>query len=377
MPKGNILFLLDASPPTWRTPEDFHYRLCRELAAAGVQPVLTFARPLPPEIHERMASSGAVVTALAYNEGRRRYAESMGKLIRDHGIRMVHVRFFDYFSGIPWMARIHGVRDIVFTEANSGELGATSWKAQAVRLRTKLTCAPLTKAIAISRFIGDRLVACGIPAEKVEVVYNGVDLARFTPDSSARAELERTFDIRPDEAILATVTSLLPWKQPQVMIEACGELNRRGTACRLLIAGQGPMREELEALAGRLEIAGKVHWLGQTAQPERILQGCDVFLLSSIGEAFGNVLVEAMACGAPVVASRSGAIGEIVEEGKSGLLATPGDPGSFAGAIQEMLTGRKRLAAMREAAIERAPLFSVEKSVQRTLAVYESIWRRR
>lgn len=376
MGKGNIAFLLDAAPPSWSAREEFHYRLCRELIAAGVKPVLTFSEDLPPEIHERLRSSGAPVHTLSYRQGRWAYSRALGRLIQAHDIRMAHIRFFDYFSALPWIARRHGVRDIVFTEANSGEWRARGWRGRLARARTRIMCAPLTRAIGISRFIAQRLIACGIPAEKVEVVYNGVDLQRFTPDPGARAELEREYGIPAGEAILATLTTLLPWKHPEVMLETCAELERRGLGCRLLLAGQGPLREELEALSRRRGIAPRIHWVGQTSRPERILQGCDLFLLSSVGEAFGNVLVEAMACGAPVVASRSGAIGEIVEDGRSGLLATPQDPVAFAGAVQKLIADRALFERMRAAAIERAKLFSVERSVEQTLAVYESIWRR-
>jgi glycosyltransferase involved in cell wall biosynthesis len=106
-----------------------------------------------------------------------------------------------------------------------------------------------------------------------------------------------------------------------------------------------------------------------------LLQASDIFVLASVGEAFGLVLAEAMACGVPVVGSRSGAIGELVEDGRTGLLATPLDAGSFAAAIERLIADPARRRAMGLAGLERVRRrFTVEREVQETMRIYEDLW---
>jgi glycosyltransferase involved in cell wall biosynthesis len=135
------------------------------------------------------------------------------------------------------------------------------------------------------------------------------------------------------------------------------------------------MRPELEALAGRLGIAAQTHWLGHVAGPERLLSACDVFVLPSVGEAFGHVLAEAMACGAPVVGSRSGAVGEVIADQETGLLVAPRDPAALAGAIERLGRDQSLRRQMGERGRQRVrDKFAVDAAVGKTLAVYESLW---
>jgi len=368
-----LAFLLDYSPKYWGTREEFHRQLCVQLRDRGQFPVLVFSEEVAGEVRERFEAAGAAVYAISYRAGRRRYFSRLGQLIRRHRISLAHIRFFDYFSLLPWMARLHGVRGIIFTEANSGEWKPAAGKAQLIRLRTRVTCYPLTRVVAISRFIKDRLAAVGIHNDIIDVVYNGVDLDRFAPDPRAAAELRQRYTIDPRETVLLTASSLLPWKHPEVILQACGLLAKQGVPFRLLVAGDGVLRPGLEALAARLDIADRIHWLGEQKSVEHYFQGADIFVLASVGEAFGNVIAEAMSCGTPVVGSRSGAIPELVEDGQTGLLAEPMNPESFATAIRRLTEDPESRAQMSRQARARAQrLFPVSACVVNTLAVYEA-----
>src|SRR5262249_25104776 len=133
-------------------------------------------------------------------------------------------------------------------------------------------------------------------------------------------------------------------KRPEMALIVCSELARRGLAVRLLMAGSGPMRTSLERLAAELGISENVCWLGHREKLQSVLQGVDVFLHTTKGEAFGNVLVEAMACGIPVVATRSGAAAEVIEEAATGLLVDPGvgEAERAADAIQSLWENQER-----------------------------------
>jgi len=124
-----------------------------------------------------------------------------------------------------------------------------------------------------------------------------------------------------------------------VLIEALPHVLRREPAARLVIAGRGALRKRLEALAADHGVASKVRFAGLVSDVPRLLSAFDVFAFPSRWEGFGIALIEAMAAGLPVVASRTGGITEIVEDGVSGLLVAPGDPGELAAALARLLRG--------------------------------------
>ena len=375
MSRGSVVFLLDSAPSTWTSQEDRHLRLCQALIRKGVQPVLVFARPLHPEIEARLHSSGAHIRAIDYGAGPLHYQRALQGLVRKFSVTTAHILFFDYFSAVPWIARCCGIPFVIYEMQNSGEVRATSWKRRLLRLRTKIMTHPITKVIAISEFVKQQLLAAGVPGRKIVVRYLGVDTERFVPNREAREEWSKRFSIQADELILSTVSYLRPFKNPQVLVAACKELRDRNVPVRLLVAGDGEMLPDLKALARQLGVEDRVHWLGNVSDPRTLLQASDIFVLASVGEAFGLVLAEAMACGVPVVGSRSGSLSEVVEEGRTGLLAPPLDSVGLAEAIDTLsrdVPRRREMAAHGLARVRRH--FSVEMAVMKTMDVYESLW---
>jgi glycosyltransferase involved in cell wall biosynthesis len=374
--RGSVVFLLDSAPSTWTSQEDRHLRLCQALIRTGVQPVLVFARPLHPDIEARLRSSGAHIKAIDYGAGPLHYQRTLRRLVKRFSVTTAHILFFDYFSAVPWIARLCGIPLVIYEMQNSGEIRATSWKRWLLRLRTKIMTRPVTKVIAISEFVKQQLLAAGVPGRKIVVRYLGVDTERFVPNRQARAEWAKRFSIQSDELILSTVSYLRPFKNPQVLVAACKELRDRNVPVRLLVAGDGDMLPDLKALAKQLGVEDRVHWLGNVSDPRTLLQASDIFVLASVGEAFGLVLAEAMACAVPVVGSRSGSLSEVVEEGHTGLLAPPLDAVALADAIDKLSRDVPRRREMAARAIDRVRRhFTVDIAVMKTMDVYESLWK--
>jgi glycosyltransferase involved in cell wall biosynthesis len=258
---------------------------------------------------------------------------------------------------------------------NSGEFRATSWKKLLLRLRTRVTTAPMTCVIAISQFVKTQLLNGGLAEKKIVVRYLGVDTERFVPDPSARAHWAKEFKVAEDELILSTVSYLRPFKNPQVLVEMCGELAKRNIPARLFVAGDGEMLPDLRSMADRLGVVERIHWLGNVADPKSLLQASDVFVLASVGEAFGLVLAEAMACGVPIVGSRHGSLPEVVRDGETGLLATPLDASAFADAIETLCRDPELRKRMGRQAVEHVRKnFTVDKAVAETVKIYEDLW---
>ncbi len=370
-----ILFLLDWHPAFWSTREEFFRQLCRRLSAKGIVPVLTVSAPVADEVRARFEEAGAELADCSYHARPFAYWAHIRRVRRKYDVLLAQVRFFDYFTLIFWMCRLAGIKGIVFTEANSGEWSGSGWKAALVRLRTKLVCGPLTSVIAISRFIERRLIDAGVPAGKIRVVYNGVDVGAFHVDPEARDTLRSQLGADAGVTLILFASALVEFKRTEIAIGACAELVKRGFPARLLIAGQGPKRASLEAQVEKLGLNGQVTWLGYQPDPQRWLSACDLFLHTAAGEAFGNVLVEAMACGVPVVASRSGAAPELIEDGKSGLLVDSGggEEVRIAETIVSLARDGGRRAEMGRAGIEQARRFTVEAAVEGTLAVFGQV----
>jgi len=373
---GNIVFLLDSAPATWTSQEDRHLRLCQALMCQNVRPVLVFAQPLRPDIHARLHGSGAEIETINYGKGPRHYQRELQALVRAFSITTAHIAFFDYFSALPWIARLSGIHHVIYEMQNSGEFSATSWKRRLLQLRTKAMTHPTTRVIAISEFVKQQLVRGGLAERKILVRYLGVDTERFRPDVRAREHWAHKYAIGGDELILSTVSYLRPFKNPQVLIGALKELATRNIQARLFVGGDGDMLPALKALTQQLGVADRVCWLGNVSEPQSLLQASDIFLLASVGEAFGLVLTEAMACGVPVVGSRSGALSEVVEDRRTGLLCPPLDAVAFADAIESLARDAPRRKHMGVQAMERVQRhFSVNIAVERTLRIYESLWK--
>lgn len=165
--------------------------------------------------------------------------------------------------------------------------------------------------------------------KRIEVVRTGVDVRRFTP---APAQVGSTVRI-------LSVGRLVAVKAFEDLIRACAVLRERGLEFRCVIVGDGPLRAELEALRCELDLEAQVAFAGTI--PHERLPECyarsDLFVLASVSEGIPVVLMEAMACGLPVVATRIVGIPELVEEGVTGYLVQPGHPDRLASAILRLV----------------------------------------
>jgi len=374
---GGVALLLDSCPAGWSSQEEFHARLAAALGERGIPTVTVFSGEPAPVSRRKFEAAGAAVAVLPYHGPSPGYVRSLCGLLEKHAVSLVHLRYYCYFSLLPWLARIAGARSIVLTDANSGEWQPRPIRGTLVRLRTRLATAPVSRAITVSEFVRGRLVSAGVNRDKIVTVHNGVDTRRYRPDAGARARAREAFGVGDGEIAVSTMAVLRPWKHPEVVIEAVAKAARdRSLPVKLLFGGDGPMRADLVKLSAKLGIQDRVVWVGYTRQPWTVYHASDIFAFASEGEAFGYVLAEAMACGVPVVAARSGAIPEIVEHGRSGLLAPANDPRAFADNIAALAGDealRKRFGA---AAARRARrLFDVETAVANTLAVYDSLER--
>ncbi len=247
-----------------------------------------------------------------------------------------HFGYPDGFAA-AWLGRRLGVPAVVTLRGTEVPLSRT-------RLRGRLLAAGLRRAarvLAVSGSLARLARALGVPASRIEVVPNGVDGERFRP--ADRRAARRRFGLPEEARVLVTVGGLCERKGFHRVIERLPGIARRFPDVHYLVVGgpspEGDWSGRLRALADRLGVAGRVRFAGELA-PEDLrwaLSAADVFVLASRNEGWANVLLEAMACGLPVVATDVGGNREVVCRPELGIIVPFGDGGALEAALVEAL----------------------------------------
>jgi glycosyltransferase involved in cell wall biosynthesis len=227
--------------------------------------------------------------------------------------------------------------------------------------------------IAVSEAVARVLVASGVDRDRIRVIPDGVDLTRCAEPAS-RASLA-ALGVPAASPLVVQVSALVPHKDPLTFVGAVAEARRAAPALHALVVGEGPLRPAVDSAVRDLGLRDVVHLTGFRSDAEALLAAADVAVLSSREEGLGSVLLEAMALGVPIAATRAGGIPELVAHGETGLLAPPGDPRALGGAIATLLANaelRRGLAARARLAVRD---YSAECMVARTSRVYAEVLR--
>lgn len=226
-----------------------------------------------------------------------------------------------------------------------------------------------THVTAVSREVAASSVALGVPASRVTVIENGVDVTRFD-GVTRRDALPGLESVPAGVPLIGSVGCLAPRKDYGTLLAALARLSGRHDF-RCAIAGDGPDRAALEARAAELGVADRVAFLGERSDVDRLLPAFDLFTLSSREEGIPNALLEAMAAARPCVATRVGGNAEVLDDGRTGWLVPAQDPEALAAALAEALE-RPDEAARRGAAARAAMVGerSIEAMVRRHEAFY-------
>ncbi len=222
--------------------------------------------------------------------------------------------------------------------------------------------------IAISERVRDVLVQGGVRAAEIEVIPSGVPLDREVAPLP-RAEL----DVPPDAPLAVLVGALAREKDPLTFVRAVAGAGQRVAGLRALVVGDGPLRGAVAAEVQRLGLGGTLRLTGHRSDADAIIAAADILVSSSTEEGLGSVLLDAMALGKPVVATRAGGIPEVVRHGETGLLVPPGDSRALGEAIAQVLCDRDLAVRLGEGARSRVKGYSMENVVERTLALYERV----
>ena len=229
------------------------------------------------------------------------------------------------------------------------------------------------RIVANSEWVAECAVRSGVPREKVTVVHEGAEIPPRLTAGQKQAARER-WRIPSGTALLGCVGVLLPDKGQEWLIRALRELRREFPHAKLLLAGDGPCRQKLENLAQRLQVSDAVIFAGFVKDVESVYAALDVFLLPSLFEALSNSLLAAMAYEIPSIAFDRGALGEIIEHDKSGLLVEAANAQALRDAVASLLRSPAFASQLGAAGRQRVEEnFSAAKMVDRMIGVYEQV----
>jgi len=216
-----------------------------------------------------------------------------------------------------------------------------------------------------------------VPAGHITVIPNGVDVARYRDGAASREDARQRLGLDPDELLIGYVGRLSPEKGVLHLPAAAAAVLARAPRAQFLLVGGGPLHAELARAAAAAGIAGRFHVAGERHDVAACLGAMDLFVLPSLSEGQALSLMEAMSAGKPVVATRVGGNGELVEDGVGGILVPPGDPAALARAIGELAGDRDRCARMAAANRQRAAeRFDLSRMVAQYQELYHMLVRR-
>lgn len=296
----------------------------------------------PPDLEVRMPKEVIPVTIPQGVMGHRAAVDRLREVIAGDGIDVVHAHGLR--AAIDSGRAVRGTPAIALATIHNLVVPEI---AGAIRARLYRRAEPLAvrwshHVFAPSADIALRLrEAAPRQAMKVEVLHLGVAPPSRPPQD--RDQVRADLGLSSQQPLVVTVARLAPQKALDVLLRALARLPER---VHLAIVGSGPLESELKALAGELDLGGRVTFLGYRSEPQDVVAAADVFALSSVWEACSLAAQEAITLGVPVVATRVGGMPELIKDGVSGRLVPRGDAPALAGALEAVLAAPAEAARM-------------------------------
>ena len=340
--------------------------LATELVKRGDEVVLCVTRADPPTYRPPLEQAGIHVIELGRRSVLQVWAfRPLWKLIRRRDFDVLHSHKFGSNVWGVLFGRLGRVPAVVAQEQT------WSYEGKPVRkLLDGLIGRLSDRFVAVSSADRARMISKErVPPEKITVIPN----AYVPRPDSGTGDLRAELNLDPGIPIIGAVAVLRPQKALDVLLEAFARLGPAHPEARLVIAGDGECRGELEDLAAELRIAGRTHFLGMREDIEHLLAGFDVAAMSSDFEGTPLFALECMAHGVPLVATNVGGLPDLVQDRRSAFLVPPRDPEALASALDTLLSSPDLRERIAEAARLRAGEFTIERTADRFSSLYDSL----
>ncbi|MBU4464000.1 MAG: glycosyltransferase family 4 protein [Proteobacteria bacterium] len=302
------------------------------------------------------------------------------EIIRNNKIDLVHSQGAraDFFARIA--GRIAGVPHILCTIAMPVEgFDVGLLQKKIYRFIDQLTERYVERFIVVSDSLRQVLIERrGIAAHRVVRIYNGIELDEYKPNGKEgrrqKAEVRREFGLSKDVPVMGTIGRMVWQKGFEYLIECVPEIVRTYPDAKILIVGDGPLKDKLKVKSEKLKVADKIIFTGFRSDIKEILSAIDILVTPSLLEGFPMVILEAMAMAKPIVATNIDGITEQITDGVNGILVPPKDPSALAKTVVRVLNDKELARTMGLSAREKVKQeFSVEKMVAETEKVYLSL----
>lgn len=249
-------------------------------------------------------------------------------------------------------------------------------KTSIFKLLEKMAVGTTDKMIALTGQERDEHLALGIGArEKFEVIQSGIDIENFSqkPDETACDAVRKRWALTREHRVVGTVARLVPVKGHEFLIQAMPEIIQSFSKARFLFVGDGEKKEDLIAMAKKLGVHSHLIITGHQTDVRAFYSLMDVFVLPSLNEGMGRVILEAMSGGVPVVATSVGGILNLVQHEQTGVLVPPRDSAALSRAVVDLLSDAEKAKQIAARAKKQLPLFTADNMVQKIEALYETL----
>jgi len=276
-------------------------------------------------------------------------------------------------------ARLAGVPAVVHTPHGHvfyGHFGPLTSKIYLLveRIMSRIT----DRLIALTQGERDDYLALSVcDQKKIVTIHSGVDVDHYLHAKVNVQRKRKSLGLKPEGLVVGTVGWLLPIKGPMYLLKAMAEVWKRYPRTILVYVGRGDLEGELRREASRMGASEKVWFLGWRDDIHEILPVLDIFVLPSLNEGMGRALVEAMAAGKPIVASKVGGVPDLVIQGENGLLVQAADVNALAGGIESLLANPKKRKEMGEKGKKMAIKYGSDSMVQKIDQLYLELLRKK
>jgi len=308
-----------------------------------------------------LRAAGIEVVALKRQPGfRPSVGRAIARLASTRGVDVLHCHQYSPFVygriAALWNRRLR----IVYTEHGRLSDAPPTWKRRLVNPALARFDGAI---VAVSHELRRYMIDARFPAERVDVIHNGISL-RPLPSDADRRRARRSLGIAPDAFVVATVARLDPVKDLLTLLDAFANVRRKLPTARLVVIGDGPERARLAERASHHDLAAGVQMVGFRQDVRALLPAADVYASSSISEGISITILEAMAAGVPVIATAVGGTPEILSD-EAGVLVRSRDPRQLADAMLALAADFRRRAALAAAGRRRLEAsFTIDRMVE-------------